>query len=96
MGIIDMETKTSVYAWALMTNHAYILLSSVPPCLSLYMHRFLSGYAVSYNRRHCSHGHLFQNHYKLCEKDACFKELVRYIHLNPLRAKLMDNLEKLD
>ena len=98
MGTIALETKTSVYTWALMTNHAHIFLRSGPSGLSLYMRRFLSSYAVSYNRRHCRHGHLFQNHYKsiVCEEDSYFKELVRYIHLNPLRAKLVDNLAKLD
>jgi REP-associated tyrosine transposase len=45
-----------------------------------------------------SHGHLFQNRYKsiVCEEDLYFKELVRYIHLNPLRAGLVDTLAKLD
>ena len=62
------------------------------------MRRLLSGYAISYNRRYNRHGHLFQNRYKsiVCEEDPYFKELVRYIHLNPLRANLVDNLAKLD
>ncbi|OEU76592.1 MAG: hypothetical protein BA864_06330 [Desulfuromonadales bacterium C00003093] len=72
MGTIALETETSVYAWALMTNHAHILLRSGPPGLSLYMRRLLSGYAVSYNRRHRRHGHLFQDRYKsiVCEEDS--------------------------
>ena len=98
MSAIALETETSVYAWALMTNHAHILLRSGPSGLPRYMRRLLSGYAISYNRRHRRHGHLFQNRYKsiVCEEDSYFKELVRYIHLNPLRAKLVDNLTKLD
>lgn len=98
VGTIALETGTSVYAWALMTNHAHILLRSGPSGLPRYMRRLLSGYAISYNRRHRRHGHLFQNRYKsiVCEEDSYFKELVRYIHLNPLRAKLVDNLTKLD
>ncbi len=49
-----------------------------------------SDYAMHYNRRHRRNGHLFQNRYKsiLCQEDAYLLELVRYIHLNPLRAKL--------
>lgn len=80
-----------------MTNH-HILLRSGPIGLPGYMRRLLSGYAVSYNRRHRRHGHLFQNRYKsiVCEEDPYFKELVRYIHLNPLRAKLVENLAQLD
>jgi len=81
-----------------MTNHAHILLRSAEIGLSGYMRRFLTGYAVSYNRRHRRWGHLFQNRYKsiICEEDAYFKELVRYIHLNPLRAKMVKSFEKMD
>ena len=97
MGDIATETETAIYAWVLMNNHAHILLRSGPCGLPTYMRRFLSGYAVSYNRRHRRHGHLFQNRYKsiVCEEDSYFTELVRYIHLNPLRAKLLHNLSQL-
>jgi REP element-mobilizing transposase RayT len=95
---ISTDTKTSIYAWALMTNHAHILLRSSETGLSGFMRRLLTGYAVSYNRRHHRWGHLFQNRYKsiICDEDAYFTELVRYIHLNPLRAKLVKSLSKLD
>ena len=98
MGNIAAETETPIYAWALLNNHAHILLRSGPCGLPMYMRRLLSGYAISYNIRHRRHGHLFQNRYKsiVCEEDAYFRELVRYIHLNPLRAKLVDNLTQLD
>ena len=97
LGTIASETETPIYAWALMYNHAHILLRSGPYGLSQYMRRLLSGYATSYNRRHRRHGHLFQNRYKsiVCEEDVYFKELVRYIHLNPMRAKLVATLSEL-
>jgi len=62
------------------------------------MRRLLTGYAVSFNRRHHRHGQLFQNRYKsiLCQEDLYLLELVRYIHLNPLRARLVDDLKVLD
>ena len=62
------------------------------------MRRLLTGYAVTYNRRHRRHGHLFQNRYKsiLCEEDPYLLELVRYLHLNPLRAKIVPDLDGLD
>jgi hypothetical protein len=62
------------------------------------MRRFLTGYAVTYNLRHRRHGHLFQNRYKsiVCDGDSYFTELVRYIHLNPLRVKLVANLGELE
>ncbi len=98
MGSIALATGTSIYAWALMTNHAHILLRSSTAGLPTFMRRFLSGYAIMYNRRHRRYGHLFQNRYKsiVCEEDPYFKELVRYIHLNPLRAGMVETLAKLD
>jgi len=83
------DTQTRIYAWALMNNHAHILLCSSAFGLSDFMRRSLTGYAIYYNRRHRRWGHLFQNRYKsiICEEDAYFKQQVRYIHLNPFRVK---------
>jgi REP element-mobilizing transposase RayT len=98
MGKLAIETRTRIYAWALMTNHAHILLSSGPGGLSKFMRRLLTGYAVTYNKRHRRYGHLFQNRYKsiVCDADRYFTELVRYIHLNPLRVKLVDSVSELE
>jgi hypothetical protein len=62
------------------------------------MRRFLTGYVVSFNRRHKRHGQLFQNRYKsiACQEDAYLKELVRYIHLNPVRAGIVPGLNELN
>jgi len=61
------------------------------------MRRLLTGYAVSFNRRHRRSGHLFQNRFKsiLCQEDLYLKELVSYIQLNPLRAKIVAELKDL-
>jgi len=98
LGEIAAGTKTTIYAWALLTNHAHILLRSSEIGLSAFMRRLLTGFAISYNRRHRRRGHLFQNRYKsiICDEDAYFTELVRYIHLNPLRAKLVKSVTQLD
>ena len=98
MGQTALDTDTKIYAWALMTNHAHILLKSGQPGLSKFMRRFLTGYAITYNKRHNRYGNLFQNRYKsiVCDEDVYFKELVRYIHLNPLRAKIVKDLRGLD
>ena len=98
LGELSTETKTTIYAWALMTNHAHILLRSSEFGLPGFMRRLLTGYAISYNRRHRRWGHLFQNRYKsiICDENAYFTLLVRYIHLNPLRARLVNSLEQLD
>jgi hypothetical protein len=62
------------------------------------MRRVLTGYAVTFNRRYRRHGPLFQNRYKsiLCEQEPYLLELVRYIHLNPLRGKQVRDLDELD
>ena len=61
------------------------------------MRRLLTGHAVSFNRRHRRHGQLFQNRYKsiICQEDVYFKALVRYIHLNPVRAAMVKDLKDL-
>ena len=98
LGAAGRDTGTAIYAWALLPNHAHLLLRSGPTGLPKFMMRLLTGYAIRYNHRHRRHGHLFQNRYKsiVCDEDAYFRELVRYIHLNPLRAGLVEDLRQLD
>ena len=91
------ETRTACYAWALLPNHAHLLLRTGAVPLATVMRRLLTGYAVRFNHRHKRHGLLFQNRYKsvVCQEDLYFTELVRYIHLNPLRARLVATLPAL-
>jgi REP element-mobilizing transposase RayT len=98
LGSLSLDTDTTIYAWAFLPNHAHILLRSSKTGISLFMRRLLTGYAISFNKRHRRWGHLFQNRFKsiVCDEDAYFKELVRYIHLNPLRANLVESLYQLD
>jgi len=97
MAKLAPESKSPIYAWALMTNHAHILVRSGPRGLPGFMRRLLTGYAGSFNRRHRRHGHLFQNRYKsiVVEEDPYLLELVRYLHLNPLRAGVVPDLRAL-
>ena len=62
------------------------------------MPRLLNGYAVSFNRRYRQHGKLFQNRYKsnLCREDPYFLNLLRYIRLNPLRVKFVNDFTELN
>lgn len=92
------ETQTPCYAWALIPNHFHLLLKTGAVPLATVMRRLLTGYAVGFNRRYDRKGYLFQNRYKsiLCEEDVYLKELVRYIHLNPLRAKVVVDFKALD
>lgn len=98
LGEILQDTGTTCFAWSLMPNHFHLLLRTGNIPISTVMRRLLTGYAIWYNRSHRRHGHLFQNRFKsiLCQEDAYLLELVRYIHLNPLRAGLIRELKELD
>jgi len=98
LGIILTETSTCCYAWALISNHVHLLLRTGTAPIATVMRRLLTWYAQQFNRRRKRHGYLFQNRYKsfLCETDPYLLELVRYIHLNPIRAGIVKNMETLD
>ncbi len=93
-----VSTGTECLAWALMSNHFHLLLRPQSTKLSTFMRRLLTGYAVVFNLRHHRSGHLFHNRYKsiVCEEDSYLLELVRYIHLNPLRVGLAESIDVLD
>jgi putative transposase len=92
------ETQTACYAWALMPNHAHFLFCTGKLPIATLMRRLLTGYAVNFNRRYKRYGQLFQNRYKsiICQQDAYLTELVRYIHLNPLRACIVQSVDQLN
>jgi REP element-mobilizing transposase RayT len=92
------STGLQVLAWALLPNHAHLLVRTGSRPLARGMRALLTGYAGTFNRRHRRTGHLFQNRYKsiLVEEEPYLLELVRYIHLNPLRAGLVENLAALN
>ena len=98
LGSILHDRDTACFAWALIPNHFHLLLRTGTVPLSNVMRRLLTGYAVSFNKRHRRWGHLFQNRYKsiLCQEDTYLLELTRYIHLNPLRSGLVKSLYELD
>ena len=88
----------TTYAWALLPNHAHLLLQTGQRPLARSMRSLLTGYAGAFNRRHRRVGHLFQNRYKsiVVEAEPYLLELVRYLHLNPVRAKVLPDLRTLD
>ena len=79
-----------LYAYCLMPNHIHLLVERQKDPISRIMLRLLTGYSQYHNRRYRKVGHLLQGRYKaiLCQADQYLAELVRYIHLNPVRAKL--------
>lgn len=90
--LILSSSSMQGYAWCVMDNHFHLLLLTGSTPLSEFMRRLLTGYAVNYNKVHKRNGHLFQNRYKsiVCDKDEYLILLIRYIHLNPVRAKKVD------
>ena len=91
------EMQTTCYAWAFMSNHAHFLFRTGTEPLSRLMRRLLTGYVIGFNHRHNRRGQLFQNRYKsiICQEETYLRELVRYIHLNPVRAGTVQNLAEL-
>lgn len=92
-----LRRTVEVYGWrlhafVLMTNHDHLFLETPEPNLSAGMQHYNGSYTSYFNRRHRRAGHLFQGRFKghLVEEDGYFLEVSRYIHLNPVRAKLVD------
>lgn len=86
------------YGWVLMPNHFHLLIRTGERSLSDLMRKLLTGYAIYFNRKYERNGYLYQNRYKsiLCQQDNYLLELVRYIHLNPLRAKIVEDINGLN
>jgi len=97
LGTILTDTRTICYAYALMSNHFHLLLQTGETSISRVMQCLLTGYAVHFNYRHRRTGKLYQNRFKsvLCDKETYFLDLVRYIHLNPVRVRQIDTLSAL-
>jgi len=96
--LTNQKTKRPffLYAYCLMTNHVHLLIERQADTVGSIMHRLLTGYSQYYNRRHQRVGHLLQGRHKaiLCQSDRYLIELVRYIHLNPVRAKMVAKPEE--
>ena len=85
-----------IHCYVLMDNHYHLVAETPQANLTKLMHGINSGYTGYFNRKHARVGHLFQGRYRgiLVDKDAYLLELSRYIHLNPVRAKLVDKPEQ--
>ena len=92
-GIMRFEYR--VHAFCLMTNHIHLILQVGDIPLSRIMQNLSFRYTQDINRRRKRQGHLFQGRYKalLIDADRYLLELIRYIHLNPVRAKMVKNPE---
>lgn len=88
--------KLKVYAYVLMSNHTHLFLKTFLPNISATMNRLNLDYCSYFNRRYGRTGHLFESRFKskLVQLDRYFLALLRYIHLNPVKAGLAASPEK--
>ena len=93
--VYKKRTGCRIYAYVLMRNHVHLLIESGDIPLSKVMQGLNQTYTLYFNRRYHTVGHLFQGRYKaiLCDKDAYLLGLVRYIHRNPLRARIVERID---
>ena len=82
----------SALAWCLMGNHYHFVLHTRGPNLSLLMRQINGVYTQAFNRRHAKVGHVFQGRFKavLVDRDAYLLEVCRYVDLNPVRARMVE------
>jgi putative transposase len=87
--------KFTLYAYTLMPNHIHLLIETAIIPLSKIMQGIQQSYTYYFHKKYKSVGHIFQGRYKaiLCERETYLLELVRYVHLNPVRASLVSNLD---
>jgi REP element-mobilizing transposase RayT len=85
------ELSFMLYAYVLMVNHVHLLIETPSATISKIMQRINLTYTQYFNKKYGKVGHLFQGRYKsfLCDRDEYLLSLVRYIHLNPVRANLV-------
>jgi REP element-mobilizing transposase RayT len=93
LGKACARTGWRVHAYVLMSNHYHLLVETPQPNLVAGMRWFQTTYTVRFNRRHRVSGHLFQGRYKAVvvdpEERGYFALLSDYIHLNPVRARMI-------
>jgi REP element-mobilizing transposase RayT len=87
--------KVVLHSYVLMTNHYHLLIETPEANLSKVMHHINGAYTTYINIKRKRSGHLFQGRYKaiVVDRDSYLGELSRYIHLNPVRAKLVQKPE---
>ncbi|MFJ5623538.1 REP-associated tyrosine transposase [Peribacillus loiseleuriae] len=85
-----------LHAYCLMTNHLHLLLETKDDPTGIIMRKLNSRYAISFNKRHNLDGHVFQGRYHavIIESPEHFTNTSRYIHLNPVKANIVQKPEQ--
>ncbi|MFC2149673.1 transposase [Candidatus Auribacterota bacterium] len=88
---IQKQSGMQIHAWCIMDNHFHLLYQTAQTSLAEFMRKLLTGYAINYNKRNKRRGYLFQSRYKsiIIDADEYYLPVVRYIHLNPVKAKMV-------
>jgi len=96
LGMLPERFGVLLHGYALMGNHYHLLIETLRPNLAKAMHYLNAGYTGYFNRGHKRAGHLLQGRYKalLIEKEGYLLAVSRYIHLNPVRAGIVEKPEK--
>lgn len=83
-----------MFAYCLMSNHIHMLIKAEKEEPDLIMKRIACSYVYWYNSKYYRNGHLFQDRFRSepVETDEYFLTVLRYIHQNPIKAKLVDNI----
>jgi REP element-mobilizing transposase RayT len=95
---VFVESNARCWAWAFMDNHAHWIVQTGAIAISRLMARILTGYARRFNKRHERVGYLFQSRFKsrLILDDADLVGVIRYVHLNPVSARIVGTLDELE
>ena len=96
LGNYKIQYDYILYAYVLMSNHVHLLIETKEKPLSKILQGINQSYTIYFNKRYGMVGHLFQGRYKaiLCERDAYLLSLVKYIHLNPIRARVVKSFDE--
>jgi len=93
LGRAVVRCSWCVYAFVIMSNHLHLVVKTPTPNLARGMQTFLSSYANVWARRHRFRGHVFEGRYRteLVEDETYLWTVTRYVHLNPVRAGLVEH-----
>lgn len=96
LGYYKEKSRYKLYGYCLMSNHVHILIKEEKETISLIMKRISSSYVYYYNNKYSRCGHLFQERYKseTVENDSYLLTVLRYIHRNPIEAKIAKEPEE--
>lgn len=91
---IELEGLLAVAAWCIMDNHVHLVVKAEPEDLAIAFKRINIKYAMYYNKSNERVGHVFQDRFKseTVTSDAHLINVVRYVHNNPVKAKMVDTL----